>query len=165
MDLKFIFVSVIALFLVIWTLLQQAKIKRMKSKLEGQFPVTDRSPSQMDPLARLWSAIVEFRDQSLIFICPIDDKDPQQIEQEKRRREQELSDAIERLRQTMDLNKGAYSDHVINKTQEILSFAKTIVTPQEEGNRYQNLCQSYQNIHQLTLELNKLVQDRTAALK
>ncbi len=165
MDLKFILISVFALFLVIWNLWQQTKIKRMKSQLEGQIPVIGRSPSQMDPLTRLWNAIVEFRDQSLIFICPIDDKDPQAIEQEKKRREQELSDAIEKLRQTMDLNKGAYSDHVINKTQEILSFAKTIVTPQEEGNRYQNLCQSYQNIHQLTLELNKLIQDKTAALK
>jgi len=165
MDLKFILISVIALILVIWNLLQQAKIKRTQLQLQAQLPATGKSPSQLDPLTRLWSAIVEFRDQSLIFICPIDDKDSKKIEQEKSRREQELSAAIEKLRQTMDLNKDTYSDHVIKKTQEILSFADTIIVTQEEGNRYQTLCQSYQSIHQLTLELNKLIQDKMATMR
>jgi hypothetical protein len=146
--------------LVIWNIYLQLKIKGMRPQTMDQLATERKSSLSLDPLTELWSAIVEFRDQSLIYICPIDEKDPRKIEGELGNRKNKLSSTIVKLRQTVEQNKDSYSDEVITKTREILAFAETILIPREKGNKYQNLCQSYQNIHHLTLEINRLVHEK-----
>lgn len=160
MDIKVIFLLIIIAVLAVWNILLQLKIRGMQPRQVEHPPDSSHSPAPLDPLTELWSAIVEFRDQSLIYICPIEETDPHKIEEEKGKREKELSSAIKTLKQTIDQNKNSYSEDVVTKVRDILSFAQTILIPLEEGTKYQNLCQSYQNIHQLTLEINRLVQDR-----
>ena len=108
----------------------------------------------------LWSAMVEFRDQSLICICPIDQDEKDKIEAEKSKRAEELSASFQKLETTIKEDMSAYPENLKTIAAQILKFAPTILDTASLKQSYQNLCQHYQTFHQLTLDLNKLIKTK-----